>query len=128
MISTNYDNAKSKLLNLIRTDYKNLIEDNPKADKDKLVNKTYRRHSSINKTWRTYKKYELKIPHEELVPSAIPFFFRKVKTNPSSLEHAQAQCYIEKYAELDMALKTVTKKEKEKLFEGITKENLKRIM
>lgn len=128
MSSTTYDNAKSKLLNLIRTDYENLIEVSHKADKDKLVNKTYRRHSSINKTWRTYKKYELKIPHEEYVPSAIPFFFRKVRTNPSLSSQAQAERYMEKYAELEIELKSVTKEEIEKLFEGITRENLKRII
>lgn len=128
MSTTIFDIAKSKLINLIKTDYGNLCEINPNADKDKLVNKAYRRHSSINKTWQTYKKYELKIPHEELTLSVVPFFFRKVITNPSLKSYAQAQRYLEKSAELEIALKSVTKEETEKLFEGITRENLKRIM
>lgn len=128
MSTTIFDIAKSKLTNLIKTDYENLCENNPKADKDKLVNKAYRRHSSINKIWKTYKKYEWHIPHEELASSIVPFFFRKVITNPSLKSYAQAQRYLEKSAELEIALKSVTKEETEKLFEGITRENLKRIM
>lgn len=128
MSTTIFDIAKSKLTNLIKTDYENLCENNPKADKDKLVDKAYRRHSSINKIWQTYKKYELKIPHEELTPSAIPFFFRKVITNPSLKSHAQAQRYLEKYAELEITLKSFTKEETDKLFEGITRENFKSIL
>lgn len=128
MSTASCDIAKSKLINLIKTDYEHLCEINPKSDKDKLVDKAYRRHSSINNIWKTYKKYEVKIPHEELTTSAIPFFFRKVITNPSLKSHAQAQRYLEKYAELEIALKSVTKEETEKLFEGITRESLKRIM
>lgn len=128
MSSTSYDKAKSKLINLIKTDYEHLCEINPEADKDKLVNKAYRRHSSINKIWQTYKKYESKIPHEELTTSVVPFFFRKVTTNPSLKSHVQAQRYIEKFAEFEIILKSVTKEETEKLFEGITKENLKSIL
>ncbi|WP_158520071.1 hypothetical protein [Staphylococcus aureus] len=48
MKSEMYYYARDQLLNLIKTDFDNLCEKNPKSDKNKLIQKAYKRNSSLN--------------------------------------------------------------------------------
>lgn len=118
----------NKLLELMKIDFDNLKYNFPRLDEDKVANKVYRRNSSRNKIISTCKKYELLIPHERLVPRAIPLFFKREMTNPDLEKVAQARKYIEKYAELKMELELLSKDEVKRLFEEFTKENVKKIV
>jgi hypothetical protein len=127
MKSEMYYYARDQLLNLIKTDFDNLCEKNPKSDKNKLIQKAYKRNLSLNKITTTYKKYELFIPHETTVPTIIPFIFMNKMTNPSVQAFRQAQLYIEAYSEFKMIVDVLSKEEVKKVFDGITKESVKKI-
>ena len=123
-----YKYIRNKLLELMKIDFENLKHNFPRLNEDKVANKVYRRNSSLNKIISTYKKYELFIPHETLVPTAIPLFFKIVMTNPDLEKFLQARRYIEKYAELNMELEFLSKDEVKRLFEEFTKENVKKMI
>ncbi|HDD6623560.1 TPA: hypothetical protein PBF49_001601 [Staphylococcus aureus] len=123
-----YKYIRSKLLELMKIDFENLKYNFPRLSEDKVANKVYRRNSSLNKIISTCKKYELFIPHETLVPTAIPLFFKREMTNPDLEKVVQARSYIEKYAELNMELEFLSKDEVKRLFEEFTKENVKKMI
>ncbi|HFE4994881.1 TPA: hypothetical protein ACF89A_002730 [Staphylococcus aureus] len=125
MKSDIYYAANSQLLKLIHIDYNNLCENKPKVEKGKLIQKAYKRNSSLNKITINYDKYMLSIPHEENVPTIIPFLFKKRTTNPSTQAFKQAQMYLEAYYEFKMVIDLLSKEELMKIFDGITKENVK---
>lgn len=124
-IKMNFFNEVSVLMKI---DFENLKYNFPRLNEDKVANKVYRRNSSLNKIISTCKKYELLIPHERLVPRAIPLFFKREMTNPDLEKVVQAQRYIEKYAELEMKLEFLSKNEVKRLFEEFTKENVKKMI
>lgn len=123
-----YKYIRNKLLELMKIDFENLKHNFPRLNEDKVANEVYRRNSSLNKIISTYKKYELFIPHETLIPSAIPLFFKREMTNPDLEKVVQARRYIEKYVELNMELEFLSKDEVKRLFEEFTKENVKKMI
>lgn len=128
MKSDYYYYAHSQLLNLIQIDFDNLCESSFIKDQTYLFQRAYKRNSSLKQVNKTYLKYQLHLPHETMVPTIIPFLFMKKITNPKQKEIRRAVIYIETYSKFLSILEILSKDEVKKLFDEITKENVKRAL
>lgn len=117
------------LTELTKVEFNNLCEKSSKSHR-KLLYKAYKRTNSLKNLRDLSKKYELFLPHEEHMPTIIPFLLKKVFTNPSIVSNKQAEKYLESYSMvIDIAENQLSQVEVKECFDTYTfdflKENLK---
>ncbi|WP_436949317.1 hypothetical protein [Staphylococcus shinii] len=97
MIEQNKELLLNSLIKITNVEFNNLCEISDKSQ-SKLLKKAYKRTNSVRKIEKLKKKYELFIPHEEYVPTIIPFLSKKVQTNPRVNSYKQASKFLEAYS------------------------------
>lgn len=119
---------RDSLTELTKVEFNNLCEKSSKPNR-KLLYKAYKRTNSLKKLRDLSKKYELFLPHEECMPTIIPFLLKKVFTNPNIDSNKQAEKYLESYGMvIDIAENQLSQVEVKECFDTYTfdflKENL----
>lgn len=119
---------RDSLTELTKVEFNNLCEKSSKPNR-KLLYKAYKRTNSLKKLRDLSKKYELFLPHEEYMPTIIPFLLKKVFTNPNIDSNKQAEKYLESYGMvIDIAENQLSQVEVKECFDTYTfdflKENL----
>lgn len=129
-ILSNKELLLNRLIELTNVEFNNLCEISSKSQ-IKLMRKAYKRTNSLRKIKKLAMKYQLFLPHEEFVPTIIPFYFKKAQTNPSTSMRIRARNYLEAYGFVKEAIKdrlsTVEVEScfKEYTFDYFTKNTLK---
>lgn len=87
----------NSLIKITNVEFNNLCRISSSKSQIKLMRKAYKRTNSLRKIEKLAMKYQLFLPHEELVPTIIPFYFKRAQTNPSTSMKFRARNYLEAY-------------------------------